>query len=148
MVPKEGTTLISHPADGSNLRLANLCISAEKIDNSVSRMIAADIRSGLVARGDAVYIYTDVLPQEPQEAQLDDVIITEDTPINPAEEAFIEDPVATIAKQQELEKEAEATTPVIPATTPALPKPTSKADPTLPSFIQDIPDRIEGWENL
>ncbi|MFI3244318.1 MAG: hypothetical protein R3Y56_08710 [Akkermansia sp.] len=157
MVPKTGTTLISHPADGTNLRLGNLCVSAEKIDNSVSRMIAADIRGGTVVRGDAVYIYDNVLAQRPKKQ-----VITEDTPITAEDAEFLADPVASVAHKQEAVQEGDDITPpwfeedssVAPIPAPAitapnkLPAGTKKSDPSLPSFIEDIPDRIEEWDDM
>ncbi len=158
MVPKTGTTLISHPADGSNLRLGNLCVSAEKIDHSVSRMIAADIRGGTVVRGDAVYIYDNVLAQRPKKQ----VVEEETDPIDGGSSFFV-DPITAATEKQVPADPSEDTTPpwfeedsspTIPAPAPAVTTPTtrpaskSKPDPTLPSFIEDIPDRIEDWDNL
>ncbi len=160
MVPKVGTTLISHPADGTNLRLGNLCVSAEKIDNSVSRMIAADIRGGTVVRGDAVYIYDNVLAQRPKTQTVTDDIISEETPLSTDDAAFLKDPVAAVAEKQQPYEQSEDTTPPWfeedTSSTPApaisspekLPDSKKRPDPTLPSFIEDIPDRIEDWENL
>ncbi len=55
--PAAGTTLIAHPAAGPHLRMANLQVSNETIDNNITPLIAADIRSGQLEVGDAVYIY-------------------------------------------------------------------------------------------
>ncbi len=55
--PAAGTTLIAHPAAGPHVRMANLQVSNETIDNNITPLIAADIRSGQLEVGDAVYIY-------------------------------------------------------------------------------------------
>ncbi len=152
MVPKAGTTLISHPADGTNLRLGNLTVSAEKINNSVSRMIAADIRGGTVVSGDAVYIYENIIPNDAKKQEVADEIALK-------ENDFFEDPIAAVAEVQAEAQDTEEQVPAwldenetAPAPAPAITSPTpvpakkTTSDPALPSFIKDIPDRIEGWE--
>ncbi len=62
-IPAPGTTLISHPADGSTTRIGNLMVS----ENSSSRrgMLVADIRSGSVVSGDRVFLYRNIaVPDE------------------------------------------------------------------------------------
>jgi hypothetical protein len=54
-VPKGGTVLISHPMDGSNSRIGNLIVSSEFATRN--NIIAADIRSGTVMKGDRVFQY-------------------------------------------------------------------------------------------
>lgn len=57
-MPAAGSTLITHPADGSNTRVGNLELRDTR---AVRGFITATIRSGTVVSGDAVYLYRDVL---------------------------------------------------------------------------------------
>lgn len=174
-VPKVGVTLISHPADGSNLRLGNLCVSAEKVDNTVSRMIAADIRSGTVMRGDAVYIYMDLTAQAPR-TQADPAATPADAPAPAATPAPVGAGASPLASPDATTPSPSATptppwmadgaasvsptpaAPTTPAASPATPSNSGSApvrspgagspDPDLPDFIKKIPDTVDGWENI
>lgn len=139
-VPPAGTTLITHPADGSNDRVGNLCVSAA--GGSRNNMIAADIRSGTVVQGDRVFLYRDIAAPEPQEQD-----VTEDVKEDTATDDTIpEQESETPAPAAEEETPATVDTTVLPENeTPAIPEPT--APDTVPASIQDVPDTIDDWNN-
>lgn len=139
-VPPAGTTLITHPADGSNDRVGNLCVSAA--GGSRNNMIAADIRSGTVVQGDRVFLYRDIAAPEPQEQD-----VTEDVKEDTATDDTIpEQEGETPAPAAEEETPAAVDTTVLPENeTPAIPEPT--APDTVPASIQDVPDTIDDWNN-
>lgn len=57
-VPPAGTTLITHPPDGSNSRVGNLQLPLDRqVRNSY---VVATIRSGVVFQGDRVFMYRNV----------------------------------------------------------------------------------------
>ncbi|MCQ2364014.1 MAG: hypothetical protein MJ051_00470 [Akkermansia sp.] len=140
-VPPAGTTLITHPADGSNDRVGNLCVSAA--GGSRNNMIAADIRSGTVVQGDRVFLYRDIAAPEAQEQvvteEATEETTTDDTIPEQEEPAAPEMPTAD-------ETPAAVDTTVLPeGETPAIPEPT--APDTVPASIQDVPDTIDDWNN-
>lgn len=139
-VPPAGTTLITHPADGSNDRVGNLCVSAA--GGSRNNMIAADIRSGTVVQGDRVFLYRDIAAPEPQEQD-----VTEDVKEDTATDDTIpEQEGETPTPAAEEETPATVDTTVLPENeTPAIPEPT--APDTVPASIQDVPDTIDDWNN-
>lgn len=139
-VPPAGTTLITHPADGSNDRVGNLCVSAA--GGSRNNMIAADIRSGTVVQGDRVFLYRDIAAPEPQEQD-----VTEDVKEDTATDDTIpEQEGETPPPAAEEETPAAVDTTVLPeGETPAIPEPT--APDTVPASIQDVPDTIDDWNN-
>ena len=145
--PAVGTTLISHPADNSNLRIGNLSASAEKIQNSISRMIAADWRGGEVMRGDAVYIYRNI----------SDIAKSKDDGNTkpPVGSNLGANPVATASastktnaiNQTAAKMENSSSSPFEPTATPkdALPKP-SPGQRSTPKSVIDVPDNINEWD--
>lgn len=145
-VPIPGTTLITHPADGSNDRVGNLSVS--NATGSRNGIIAADIRSGTVFKGDRVFLYREIAPPEPQEqdddvpadadAAGDDTLITEDnSPIHP--DAALPTP--------EPEPQQVDTT-VLPEDTTPAPAPSVNTPDGIPDSIRDIPDSINDWDNM
>lgn len=68
-MPKGGTVLISHPADGSNTRVGNLVVTSDQPPKN--NIIAADIRSGTVLKGDRVFMYRNIAApdEKPEETE-------------------------------------------------------------------------------
>ncbi len=152
-LPGPGTTLISHPADGSTSRIGNLMVA----ENSKPRngMVVADIRSGNVVSGDRVFLYRNVAePEQPGRGV---------TPPSLAETgAFSERQSSTLQTgtgNAPLPQAAPTQEPAMPtAPEPAklptgpdpnvapdsMPAPTSAPSAT-PDYINDIPDDINGW---
>ncbi len=165
-IPAPGTTLISHPADGSTVRIGNLMVS----ENSAPRggMLVADIRSGSVAGGDRVFLYRNIAP--PDETDLEKARAQKNQAATQGEQP----------KPPPLRLRNTGTTPVqagntpqpspgeddpvvetpplpeepIPPTEPAAVKPSEPAEPPPPppttpqqhpDYIDDIPDNIDGW---
>lgn len=149
-VPAPGTTLITHPADGSNDRVGNLCVS--NATGTRNGIIAADIRSGTVVKGDRVFRYREIAAPDPKEQEEDyqenTTPDTGDTPTAGDDTVLPEDntpmlpdapPAATTEPQQ-------VDTTVLPETpAPAIPAPTPD---TVPDVIQDVPDDLNGWDNI
>lgn len=145
-IPAPGTTLITHPADGSNDRVGNLCVS--NATGSRNGIIAADIRSGTVVKGDRVFRYREIAPPESREQDADDLppaeddtLLPEEAPrIAPAQEFFSE---SDGTAEPEPENPQSVETSVLPET-PAVPTPSLD---TVPDSIRDVPDNINAWEN-
>lgn len=146
-VPVPGTTLITHPADGSNDRVGNLSVA--NATGSRNGIIAADIRSGTVVKGDRVFLYREIAPPEPQEqdddqpvdtdSSGDDTVITEDnSPIRP---------VADLPATPETEPQQVDTTVLPEADTPSA-VPSVNTPDGIPDSIRDIPDSINDWDNM
>ncbi len=150
-MPKTGTTLITHPADGSNSRLGNLCIASQKPTRD--RIIAADIRSGTVLQGDRVFLYRDIARQDDTEEEITVIDApAEETPTPPTiiGEPLPGDAGATVADDTIPEPTAAGVeTTVLPTTRPNAPgsAPDAPATPyKAPSYINDIPDNIDDWD--
>ena len=145
-LPQEGAVLITHPPDGATDRMGNLRVSSAQ--NSRSNIIAADIRSGTVIKGDRVFMYRTIAPIEDEEEQTP--AEEEGTPATPTDDTLPEAP------KPELPEPAALPRPDIPE--PAAEEPESKSVETtvLPEqdsantpdikLIQDVPDTIHGWE--
>lgn len=171
-LPADGTVLITHPPDGATDRIGNLCVSSAQ--NTRSNIIAADIRSGTVIKGDRVFLYRSVLqengdePQENEEKPAEEGTAAADgnaaataagalpvppTPELPEPAALprpnLQDP-ATETPPDTAPQSVETSvlpTPKAPTTpsTPATPAP-EQQDPSSLKLIQDVPDNIHGWE--
>ncbi len=149
-MPKGGTVLISHPADGSNARIGNLVVSSEYTTRN--NIIAADIRSGEVMRGDRIFQYRSINPTQ--------------TPENPEEAALsgprpIIDSIPDSALQNLQQNTPEPQAPAAPAgnedgdtmieSLPAEPaepinnRPSSSNSINAPSYLDEIPDDISDW---
>ncbi len=145
--PPAGTTLISHPVIGAHVRMANLIVSNESMNNSITPLIAADIRSGDVAVGDAVYIYQalgaptpDLVKGGAAQADLEKerAILAAETQLTPDTPPAVTDPSPTEATQPHVEE----LTPV----EPAMPMPPEKDPVKIPDRIKEIPRNIEDWD--
>lgn len=148
-MPAPGTTLISHPADGSTDRVGNMSASPERVDDL---RIAADIRGGTVMRGDYVFAYRplaeplakkqDVPGDGPPSPEEDDTPLPETGGPLPPETGVLslpENPLPGTTEQAASEKQSP------PAAPPAfVPSPTGPQAPRkAPSSLDDIPDRLE-----
>ena len=160
-VPAEGTVLITHPPDGATDRIGNLCVSSAQ--NAHSNIIAADIRSGTVIKGDRVYLYRSVAVQP--EARDDEGNPTGESAGSGETAGEATDPAqpepATLPQPPAGRADAAAAT--TPATTTAdvpspAPEPTNSVettvvpeqdkldqDPENKALIDDVPDSINGW---
>ncbi len=150
-MPGPGVTLITHPADGSNSRIGNLCISSQQ--PSRDGIVAADIRSGTVVKGDRVFRYRNIAEQDesddviaaerPTGLATQDALPTTDTPIPAPEFSADEAPIPA----PELSGSVETT--VLPTTIPAAAgsAPGAPAAPAqAPDYLNSIPDSIEDWD--
>ncbi len=150
-LPKAGDTLISHPADGSTGRMGNLCVSA--LMPARNGIVAADIRSGTIAKGDRVFRYRniasgaasdDVIAVERPAGMVEDMPpATSDTPLPaPApieeEEAPIPPPTASPTVETTV---LPTFAPVAPGSDPDAPK----APAFAPDYLDSIPDSIDDW---
>ncbi|MGN0836169.1 MAG: hypothetical protein ACI4OS_01900, partial [Akkermansia sp.] len=134
-IPVPGTTLISHPADGSNDRAGNLCVSNSQ--GSRNGMIAADIRSGIVLRGDRVFLYRDIAAPQTQEEE-------EQSPAEEDDTVRDDDPLLNTPITEEPPPAAPAPSADAPSVdTTVLPAETQPDLPDSPSGkLDDIPDDI------
>ena len=144
-MPQEGTVLITHPADGSATRMGNLIVSSAQ--HARNNIIAADIRAGVVMKGDLVFKYRNIAAGNEEEEEQEPVTLTGEeldlgyTPERMRETATREPqpeaPAAPPAPEPEPEPEQDT-----PAQSPRLPK-----ENGLPKF-DDIPDNISGWDSM
>ena len=143
-MPKEGTVLISHPVDGSASRVGNLIVSSAQ--HARNNIIAADIRAGVVMKGDRVFLYRNITAAEEEEEEQEPVTMTEENLDLGYTPQHIKDIAEKIKKaegtQQEEMPEPEPMDTFAPAPAPTLPKESS-----LPKF-DDIPDTISGWDSM
>ncbi len=156
-MPGPGATLITHPADGSNSRIGNLVISTGQPTRN--NIIAADIRSGTVAKGDRVFCYRNIAgytePSQDTASLQDDMAEaaakpTADTTIS-QEEA---DPISNMRDEDFPEpivnREDDDTHDTVVETAPEPSVPVTPASPTpqqaAPSYLNDIPDDISQWD--
>lgn len=150
-LPQEGAVLITHPPDGATDRMGNLRVSSAQ--NSRSNIIAADIRSGTVIKGDRVFMYRTIAPVEDEEEQSTGEQSTagEETPAPATDDTLPEHPAPELPEPAALPHPdipepavTEETEPKSVETT-VLPEQT---DPNAPDIklIQDVPDSIHGWE--
>ncbi len=148
-MPKEGTVLISHPADGSATRVGNLIVSSAQ--HARNNIIAADIRAGVVMKGDRVFLYRNITAAaEEEEEEQEPVTMTAENLDLGYTPQHIKDIAEKIKKaegteQEEMpepEPEPEPIDTYEPAPAPTLPK-----ESGLPKF-DDIPDTISGWDSM
>ncbi len=145
--PAAGTTLITHPVVGAHIRMANLIVSNESVSNSITPLIAADIRSGDVVVGDAVYIYQAIGAPTPglvangaEQAELDkerailqaETQIVHEEPIDMSATA----PSEPVSPSEVEPTELEVSTPMPPVKDPV----------KIPDRIKEIPRNIDDWE--
>lgn len=147
-LPQAGTTLITHPVDGSTSRMGNLEVYSATPRNG---MIAADIRSGVVASGDRVFLYRNIAVPEVKEGEkaAEPTEAPQPAPLSP---------VAASPARSAGAAPAESALPPLPEptaapeTTPApVPTRTESTDPLpklpseAPSYLKDIPDDVSQW---
>lgn len=143
-LPPEGTVLITHPADGSTERVGNLVVSSAQ--HARNNIIAADIRAGLVVKGDRVFKYRTIASAPIEEEEPEAFTLT-DTEI---------DVGYTPPEIKEKLQQAAAPEPEIapePVARPEAPAEEIAPAPTLPetpagSKFDDIPDTIGGWDSM
>lgn len=149
-MPEEGAVLITHPADGSTDRVANLIVSSAQ--HARNNIVAADIRAGQVMKGDRVFKYRSIAAgaEEEEEEERTPITLT-DTELDvgytpPA----IKEQLETTSSEA-LEEEPETTllqtadTSILPTEEPLVP-----AAPDIPSHghLDDIPDNINDWDSM
>lgn len=149
-IPQAGSTLISHPADGSNERIGNLVISDQPARNGI---IAADIRSGTVVKGDRVFQYRDISLHPGKSQEIPENETQENAEESESSQAAAA-PVPTAetpdAKQDNLQTEqypghTETSLPLDNGPLPAS-KPKAAAPAQVPDYLQDIPNNINDWD--
>lgn len=151
-MPAEGTVLITHPADGTADRVGNLIVSSAQ--HARNNIIAADIRAGVVMKGDRVFQYRNIAaaPVEEEEEREATTLTGEELDLGytPPD---IEEKLTVPPTVQE-----NATEPVTPVElTPQpvdLPEEEYTPEPPgvpstqgLPKF-DDIPDNINDWDSM
>ncbi len=153
-MPKEGTVLITHPADGSADRVGNLIVSSAQ--HARGNIIAADIRAGVVMKGDRVFQYRSIAAapieeEEPEpftltgteidvgytppaikkkmEAAMSEAAGPEPSPVVPEDDSDIPTVETTVLPTEE------PATPAVPEITPR-------------GRFDDIPDNISDWDSM
>lgn len=143
-MPAPGTTLISHPADGSMGRVGNLSASSERVDDL---RVAADIRGGTVMRGDYVFAYRPLAEPAAKKQEASGEALPangdDDTPLPetggplPADTGGLTLPDVPEQSAPETETPPAALPTFVPS--PTVPQAPRKA----PASLDDIPDRLE-----
>lgn len=148
-MPKGGTVLITHPADGSNERIGNLIVSSDFAARN--NIIAADIRSGSIMKGDRVFQYRNIFAKN--EDDPDAVARNTERPIM---DSISDDVVKELEEANIPEPEEESDVVVerpvsdpIPGYTDNAPEPEQNnkpnSSPDIPAYLNDIPDDISDW---
>lgn len=132
-----GTTLITHPLDGSNSRVGNLSVSSERLD---SWCLVADIRGGTVVKGDVVYVYRPLQAPDArkQETTGDEEEVSNDVPLPETSDVLSGDKEEVIPSNED---EMNGTSEVVPA--PVVPP--AESPRKAPNTLDDIPDTIDGF---
>lgn len=144
--PAEGATLITHPADGSADRVGNLCVAGGQ--HSREGLIAADIRSGTVIKGDRVFLYQRITPLESREQDMEEQAAASETTAPSAADIPAPKPqTADTNDDTVIEEQPAAPAPTVD--TSVLPEDeTGTPTPTTPSpKLEGIPDTFDGWDN-
>lgn len=162
--PAEGTVLITHPEDGSATRVGNLVVSSAQ--HARSSIIAADIRAGVVMKGDRVFQYRNIAAAPVHE---------EEAP-EPEPEAFtlsgdqidlgyvppeVQARRERLAKLRELQppRPVETVEPIAQEEGPApsfVPEEEDDSSAPAPDFdvpqglpkLDEVPDTISGWDAM
>lgn len=158
--PAEGTVLVTHPQNGSADRVGNLIVSSAM--HARNSIIAADIRAGVIMRGDRVYQYRTIAAAPDEEKEEDSApeaftlhgeevdlgyvppevqarrernarLAAETEAAQPAQPTVQPEPVST-TMEEPVEED--------PAPMPAIPTPTG-----MPG-IDSVPDDISGWDSM
>jgi hypothetical protein len=151
-MPKGGTVLISHPADGSNTRIGNLVVSSEYTTRN--NIIAADIRSGEVMRGDRIFQYRSINPGQTAENS-EEAALSGPRPIIDSipDSAVMELQQNTPEQEAPAIPEGEEDNDTVIESYPTVDKPAEQIDNqpangssiNVPSYLDEIPDDISGW---
>ena len=156
-MPSPGATLISHPADGSNSRIANLQVSEDSSPRN--GILAADVRSGVAVAGDRVFLYRNISSAPSDKATPSVNTPTENSPryvppspgvnstpasespqqLPPSSEAAETGQSTGASAQEEPAPPSQGSDSKSPAPLPDLPQ-------EVPSYIRDIPDDVTGWD--
>lgn len=149
-LPKAGTTVITHPADGSTTRIGNLLISSDQ--PARNGIIAADICSGTLIKGDRVFQYRDISshPGKEQEVSTTEALTEADPTLQEQAPQAAPDNApsqenAEVGQEKPLEG-IDVT--LLPEQEPAsanTPRPISTPS-QLPEYLKDIPKDIKDWE--
>ncbi len=143
-IPPGGSVLISHPIDGSNSRMGNLIVSSEF--NARGNIIAAEIRSGNVVKGDRVFMYRNILNNNADEEPTEEA--PEEHPIlDTVSDAEVEEAVRRETAAEQIPETPDAdTVPELPENYPAQPPHTTTPSVEVPSYLDEIPDDIHDWD--
>lgn len=153
-MPREGTVLITHPADGSADRVGNLIVSSAQ--HARNNIIAADIRAGVVMKGDRVFQYRSIAAAPIEEEEPEPFTLTGTeidvgyTPpaIREKMEAATSEPSgpepATVLPEDDDDITAGETT-VLPEEGPVAP---AVPEITPRGRFDDIPDNISDWDSM
>lgn len=148
-IPAGGTVLITHPMDGTNSRIGNLVVSSDFATRS--NIIAADIRSGLVVKGDRVFQYRSISrssdEDETENAQgprpiidsVPDSVVDSPTPSDLQPEPRSDAPAEPLPGTDEEPDVIPEAPPVEPTAEP------TGGSTSPPAYLDDIPDDISGW---
>lgn len=156
-MPAEGDVLISHPADGSTMRMGNLIVASA--GQAGRNIIAADIRGGVVAAGDFVFKYRSISSQddsEEEESKPEPTLLTDEVSIDePFRPRDVQEKIERVRKEaesaipepapyetQEAGAEPSSSEPAAPILPPDPPFPTG------PGKLDDIPDTINDWDTI
>ena len=146
-MPKEGTVLISHPADGAVDRVGNLIVSGGQ--HRRGNIIVADIRSGTVIKGDRVFLYRSIaagneeeeLPEEETDTQIDTggeetlPDFNSTSAVSDAGSSPFNIPSAPVVREPGTEQ----------TSIPEEPPTQSEAPSDIPEKLLDVPDTLDGW---
>lgn len=134
-IPQAGTVLITHPADGSNTRIGNLVVTSDQ--PAKNRIIAAEIRSGNLMKGDRVFMYRNIAQpiEKPEEEEPAEIHVPAVTP---------GEPIAVIPEAAPVTTEPTVETPTV--TEEERPKKPKQTQQETPKHILDIPENIDDWD--
>lgn len=146
-MPKSGTVLITHPMDGTNSRIGNLIVSSEFAARN--GIIAADIRSGTVVKGDRVFQYRNISRRNEQEREDESTESVAHPILDTVPDSVVKEMEATPEPLPEEPSDAPtATEPHEPEFTPQpelQPTTPDSGSNTPPAYLDEIPDDISGW---
>ena len=162
-MPGPGDTLITHPADGSNSRIGNLVISTGQPTRN--NIIAADIRSGTVVKGDRVFRYRNIAASAsenqgalPNDALAEEVVAPmqvatpqpeeeEELPSNMRDDEFPSPVLDRPESEAEEEDDDSHDTHIEAHPEPSIPiQPSGAPSQAAPAYLNDIPDDISQWD--
>ncbi len=152
-MPREGTVLITHPADGSADRVGNLIVSSAQ--HARNNIIAADIRAGVVMKGDRVFQYRSIAAAPIEEEEPEPFTMTDTdidvgyTPpaIKEKMEAAMSDaagpaPSPVVPEDDSIPSGETTVLPTEEPVAPAVPEITPRGR------FDDIPDNISDWDSM